>query len=138
MTKRGRALIIGGSISGLFAALLLRRNGWQAEIFERSATELAGRGAGIVTHAELRDALRMAEIDPDDGLGVGVKIRRMFDRDGRVIAERPFPQIVTSWDRMFRLLRNAFPAANYHLGKEFVHYDEPGARVTAQQLHQRG
>ena len=131
MSKQGRALIIGGSISGLFAGLLLRRAGWQAEIFERSDVELAGRGAGIVTHAELREALRLAGIDPDDDLGIDVETRRIFDRDGTLIAERPFPQIVTSWDRMFRLLRNAFPAANYHLGKEFVRYDERGARVTA-------
>jgi 2-polyprenyl-6-methoxyphenol hydroxylase-like FAD-dependent oxidoreductase len=131
VTKRGRALIIGGSISGLFAGLLLRRAGWQAEIFERSDAELAGRGAGIVTHAELRDALRRAGIDPADDLGVAVEIRRIFDRDGTLIAERPFPQVVTSWDRMFRLLRNAFPAANYHLGKEFMRYDESSARVKA-------
>jgi 2-polyprenyl-6-methoxyphenol hydroxylase-like FAD-dependent oxidoreductase len=132
VTKQGRALIIGGSISGLFAGLLLRRAGWQAEIFERSDVELAGRGAGIVTHAELRDALRLAGIDPDDDLGIDVEIRRIFDRDGTLIAERPFPQIVTSWDRMFRLLRNAFPAANYHLGREFVRSEERGARVRAQ------
>jgi len=131
VTKQGRALIIGGSISGLFAGLLLRRAGWQAEIFERSDAELAGRGAGIVTHAELRDALRRAGVDPDDDLGIDVEIRRIFDRDGKLVAERPFPQIVTSWDRMFRLLRNAFPAASYHLGKEFLRCEERGARVAA-------
>jgi 2-polyprenyl-6-methoxyphenol hydroxylase-like FAD-dependent oxidoreductase len=131
VSKRGRALIIGGSISGLFAGLLLRRAGWQAEIFERSGAELAGRGAGIVTHAELRDALRLAGIDPDNDLGVDVEIRRIFDRAGALIAEQPFPQIVTSWDRMFRVLRNEFPAANYHLGKEFARCGESGGHVTA-------
>jgi 2-polyprenyl-6-methoxyphenol hydroxylase-like FAD-dependent oxidoreductase len=131
VTKRGRALIIGGSISSLFAGLLLRRAGWQAEIFERSGAELAGRGAGIVTHAELRDALHLAGINPDNDLGVDVEIRRIFDREGKLIAEQPFPQIVTSWDRMFRLLHDAFPAANYHLGKEFVRCEERGERITA-------
>ena len=131
MTKCSRALIIGGSISGLFAGLLLRRAGWQVDIFERSAAELAGRGAGIVTHAELLDALRFAGVDPDDGLGLTVETRRMFDREGRVIAERPFPQIVTSWDRVFRVLRNAFPAASYHVGKEFVRGEDRGGGITA-------
>jgi 2-polyprenyl-6-methoxyphenol hydroxylase-like FAD-dependent oxidoreductase len=131
MTKRGRALIIGGSISGLFAGSLLRRAGWQAEIFERSGTELAGRGAGIVTHVELREALRAVGVDPDDNLGVMVEVRRIFDRDGRLIAERPFPQIVTSWDRMFRVLRNVFPPANYHLGKEFARSEVRADVVTA-------
>jgi len=131
VTKCSRALIIGGSISGLFAGLLLRRAGWQVDIFERSAAELAGRGAGIVTHAELLDALRFAGVDPDDGLGLTVETRRMFDREGRVIAERPFPQIVTSWDRVFRVLRNAFPAASYHVGKEFVRGEDRGGGITA-------
>ena len=34
--RRHRALIIGGSIGGLFAAHFLKRAGWDAVIFERS------------------------------------------------------------------------------------------------------
>ena len=45
-----RALVIGGSMAGLFTALLIRRNGWDAQIYERSELEQTGRGAGIVTH----------------------------------------------------------------------------------------
>jgi len=131
VARRGRVLIIGGSISGLFAGLLLRRAGWQVEIFERTGTELAGRGAGIVTHAELRGVLREAGVDPDDNLGLSVEVRRILDRDGRVIAERPFPQIVTSWDRMFRVLWNVFPAEHYHLGKEFARCEESARGLTA-------
>ena len=37
-----RALVIGGSMSGLLAALMLRRRGWEADIYERVAGELAG------------------------------------------------------------------------------------------------
>lgn len=43
-----RALIIGGSLGGLFAGNLLRRIGWDVEIFERSAKDLDSRGGGIV------------------------------------------------------------------------------------------
>ena len=131
MTKRYRALIIGGSIGGLFAGLVLRRAGWEAEIFERSGTELAGRGAGIVTHAELHEALRAAGVDPDDNLGVAVEVRRIFDREGRLAAERRLPQIVTSWDRMFRLLRSVFPAADYRLGKEFLRCEPRSGGIVA-------
>jgi 2-polyprenyl-6-methoxyphenol hydroxylase-like FAD-dependent oxidoreductase len=129
--KRGRVLIVGGSIGGLLAGLMLRRAGWRAEIFERSGSELAGRGAGIVTHTELREALRDAGVDPEDDLGVAVEIRRIFDRAGRIVAERPFPQIVTSWDRMFRMLRNVFPPADYRLGKEFVRCEMQSGAVRA-------
>jgi 2-polyprenyl-6-methoxyphenol hydroxylase-like FAD-dependent oxidoreductase len=30
-----RALVIGGSMSGLLAALMLRRRGWEVDIYER-------------------------------------------------------------------------------------------------------
>ncbi|HYH43392.1 MAG TPA: NAD(P)-binding protein, partial [Burkholderiales bacterium] len=43
-----RALVIGGSMSGLLAALALRRRGFDVAVFERVAEPLAGRGAGIV------------------------------------------------------------------------------------------
>jgi len=131
VTQRYRALIIGGSIGGLFAGLMLRRAGWRAEIFERSGTELAGRGAGIVTHAELHEALRAAGVDPDDNLGVAVEVRRIFDREGRLAAERRLPQIVTSWDRMFRLLRSVFPAGDYRLGKEFLRCEPRSSGIVA-------
>ena len=53
MGKQQRALIIGGSLGGLFAANLLRSIGWHVEVFERVADDLATRGAGIGTHDEL-------------------------------------------------------------------------------------
>ena len=56
-TDGKRALIIGGSMAGLLSALLLRRIGWRVDVFERSADDLASRGAGIATHPELREIL---------------------------------------------------------------------------------
>lgn len=35
------------SVAGLVAPIQLRRIGWDVDVFERSAVELAGRGAGI-------------------------------------------------------------------------------------------
>jgi len=35
-TAGRRALIIGGSVGGLFTANLLRRAGWTVQVFERS------------------------------------------------------------------------------------------------------
>ena len=51
--SKGRALVVGGSMSGLLAALLLRRAGWDVDVFERVESELAGRGAGIVAQPDL-------------------------------------------------------------------------------------
>jgi 2-polyprenyl-6-methoxyphenol hydroxylase-like FAD-dependent oxidoreductase len=49
-SSRLKAIVVGGSLGGLFAANLLSRNGWEVDVFERVPEELAGRGAGIVTH----------------------------------------------------------------------------------------
>ena len=48
--KQQRAIVIGGSMSGLLSGLLLRRAGWAVDLYERLGTELSGRGAGIVVH----------------------------------------------------------------------------------------
>ena len=58
-----RALVVGGSMSGLLAALLLRRAGWDVDVFERVESELAGRGAGIVAQPDLIATLRRLGLD---------------------------------------------------------------------------
>jgi 2-polyprenyl-6-methoxyphenol hydroxylase-like FAD-dependent oxidoreductase len=74
---RGRAIVIGASLAGLFAATLLRKAGWHTEVFERSYVELVGRGAGITTHPELLQSLVRSGADLND-LGVVVVHRRMY------------------------------------------------------------
>jgi 2-polyprenyl-6-methoxyphenol hydroxylase-like FAD-dependent oxidoreductase len=105
-------------MSGLFAAILLRRAGWDAQIYERVDAGLIGRGAGIVTHAEMRDVLRAAGCDPSRDLGVDVTMRRTLHRDGTVVGEFRCPQTLTSWDRVYRMLREMFPDEACHVGRE--------------------
>jgi 2-polyprenyl-6-methoxyphenol hydroxylase-like FAD-dependent oxidoreductase len=125
-----RAVIIGGSMSGLFVAAFLRQVGWDVDVFERSPVELVGRGAGITTHPELLEALEKSGAGTRD-LGITVERRITLDREGRVIGERHLPQILTSWDRLQRLLRATIDPAHYHLGHTFerVEQDESGVRV---------
>ena len=126
---RGRAIVIGGSLAGLFAGLLLRRR-FAVDVYERADAGLSGRGAGIATHALLFAALDAAGIGWRNGIGVEVGERRFFDRDGGMSLAHPYRQIVTSWDRLYSLLRGAFPAAGYHEGKELVAVEErPGSVV---------
>src|SRR5499426_2551584 len=105
-----RAIIIGGSMSGLFSAAFLRQIGWHAEVYERSSVELVGRGAGITTHPELLQALEKSGAGTRE-LGVEVEKRIALDRDGRVVGEKYLPQILTSWDRLQRLLRDTVDEA---------------------------
>jgi 2-polyprenyl-6-methoxyphenol hydroxylase-like FAD-dependent oxidoreductase len=123
-------------MSGLFAALLLRQAGWEVEVFERSVTELTGRGAGIVTHPEIYRVLAAIDLDPATDFGVEIAGRKTFDRAGSLIGEHPCPQVVTSWDRLFRMLREAFPAERYHLGRELIRVEETTGRVIARFANQ--
>jgi 2-polyprenyl-6-methoxyphenol hydroxylase-like FAD-dependent oxidoreductase len=125
-----RAIVIGGSLAGLFAGLLLRRR-FTVDIYERADAGLAGRGAGIATHALLWEALDAAGIAWRDGLGIEVETRRFFERDGRLSLEYPYRQTVTAWDRLYNMLRGAFPDAHYHSGKELVAVEERAGSVVA-------
>jgi 2-polyprenyl-6-methoxyphenol hydroxylase-like FAD-dependent oxidoreductase len=127
---RRRAIIVGGSMSGLFSAAFLRQIGWNVDVYERSRVELVGRGAGITGHPELFQALEASGAGTNN-LGVEVLKRVAVDRSGRVTDERPLRQIMTSWDRMQRLLRATIDDAHYHLDCNFerVDQDEHGVRV---------
>jgi 2-polyprenyl-6-methoxyphenol hydroxylase-like FAD-dependent oxidoreductase len=130
-SEERHALVIGGSMSGLFAASLLARAGWTAAIYERAEAELSGRGAGIVTHAAMRAVLRAVGCDRTRDIGIEVAGRRTLDRSGRVIGHFGCAQTVTSWDRVFRMLRENFPADRYHLGKELLRIAPSAGGVTA-------
>jgi 2-polyprenyl-6-methoxyphenol hydroxylase-like FAD-dependent oxidoreductase len=127
-SRKRRAIIIGGSMSGLFSAAFLRRIGWECDVYERSRVELVGRGAGITTHPELLAALEGCGAGTHD-LGVEVPKRMALDRQGRITEERPLRQILTSWDRLQRLLRATIDPAHYHLGWTFERVEQDGSGV---------
>lgn len=125
----GRALICGGSIGGLFAAVALQKRGWEVEVFERSGVELSGRGAGIVTHDTLIAALAAVGADTGD-LGVAVADRVAWDLSGREVGRLPLPQVVTSWDRIHRGLRRLVADGRYRLGQGVADYVQDASGVT--------
>ena len=93
---RGRVIIIGGSMAGLFAAVSLRAQGWQVAVYERAGEALANRGAGIATHDGLYAAVRAAGIERRDEMGVHSLGRIMLGPDGRVIGTHDMLQLMTS------------------------------------------
>jgi 2-polyprenyl-6-methoxyphenol hydroxylase-like FAD-dependent oxidoreductase len=126
-----RAIVIGGSIAGLFVAAFLRRIGWQVDIYERSSIELIGRGVGIfATHLELFEALDKCGAGTVD-IGVIVYKRITLGRKGDVIAEKPLLQIVTSWDRLRQVLLKAIDRQHYHFGHAFERVEQDGSSICA-------
>ncbi|MEQ1647778.1 MAG: FAD binding domain-containing protein [Hyphomicrobiaceae bacterium] len=129
--KSDRIAIIGGSLGGLFAATMLLRRGFDVHVYERNASALSGRGAGIVTHDQLHAALREAGVQGSEQQGIRIPGRRTYDREGKLIAELAFPQVNTSWDVIFQMLRVRVPNDRYHLGKALMRVEQGRDEVAA-------
>src|SRR5262249_3798254 len=70
--------------------------------------------------------LRRLGIDSTD-LGVEITTRKILDASGRLAGEFACPQVLTAWERVYRLLRDAFPGDHYYRGRSvsgFVHTED--------------
>jgi 2-polyprenyl-6-methoxyphenol hydroxylase-like FAD-dependent oxidoreductase len=131
MPPQRRALIIGGSIGGLFAAQFLRQAGWDVAVFERSAGDLADRGAGLNTSAELFAGLARAGAAVNPGLAFHVRRSAWLKQDGTIGLEIPRGWHGSTWSTIYRPLRAAFPSALYHAGKVVERVEQDETSVTA-------
>jgi 2-polyprenyl-6-methoxyphenol hydroxylase-like FAD-dependent oxidoreductase len=128
---RQRALIVGGSVGGLFAAHLLRVRGWNVTVFERSSGALADRGASIGTRAELFEILRCIGVVVDPSAGVSVSARICLDRAGAIVHELPVASINSAWDRIYRPLRDALADECYRAATRVERIEQSDDGVTA-------
>ncbi|MBE7941297.1 MULTISPECIES: FAD-dependent monooxygenase [Ramlibacter] len=127
-----RILVAGGSLGGLTAANLLARAGHEVQVIEKAAGSMDGRGAGIVTHTALVDALRRCGLPEGEALGVAIPGRITLDVQAGVLGEMALPQVLTSWSRLYHLLRGLLPAGvAYRQGVtlESVAQDAQGVRA---------
>jgi 2-polyprenyl-6-methoxyphenol hydroxylase-like FAD-dependent oxidoreductase len=132
-TQAPRAIIIGGSLGGLFSANLLRCAGWQVDIYERSPHDLDSRGGGIVLQPQVVEAFRRSGLDVSQlDLGVGSEYRLVLRPDGTMQSKQHAPQTQTSWSLIYSTLRNAFGDEHYHQGHALAAIEQPTAgRVIA-------
>ena len=124
-----KILVIGGSLGGLFIANILLRQGHDVTLLEKTVGSLDGRGAGIVTHDALADALREAGIDVDNSLGIAVSKRVTLGVDGESLGEMQLPQILTSWSRLYHLLKENFPSERYLQSKNVCTVNQDSSSV---------
>jgi 2-polyprenyl-6-methoxyphenol hydroxylase-like FAD-dependent oxidoreductase len=117
-------------MSGLLSGLALRRTGWDVNIYERVEGELSGRGAGIVAQPEL--IARLGGLGfATDNLGVNITTRKILDAQGRVTHQIECPQVLTAWERVYRLLRDGFPPERYHRGKSLATFTQDTDSIIA-------
>jgi 2,6-dihydroxypyridine 3-monooxygenase len=121
-----RAVVIGGSLGGLTAALVLRDQGWDVDVLERSSNPLEGRGTGIVTHpTTVRYLVERAGKSIGD---IGLPARRLqyLNEDGSIADEQPCAYRFASFVELYRGLLHAFGTERYHLSNELAHLDDRG------------
>ena len=105
--------------------VLLRRIGWDVEIFERSAKDLDSRGGGIVLQPEVVEVFRRARVDIRTvELGVQSRYRTVLRPDGSTQSKHFVPQIQTSWSLVYTTLKAAFGDPSYHQAKTLVKIDQ--------------
>lgn len=126
-----RALIIGGSVGGLFAANLLRAKGWNVAVYERAAGDLASRGAAIGLTQELMDVMRGLGLRPDFATETSVQSYIALDRDGSVIHELGRQGVTGAWSHVYRPLREALPDDCYRAGVALTRVAQDANGVTA-------
>lgn len=121
-----RILVIGGSLGGLFVANMLHRDGHDVQVLEKVKGSMNGRGAGIVSHDALVKSLERAGLDVQATLGVEVPGRVLLDQAGQSHIAFDMPQVLTSWSRLYQILRAALPADRYFQGVSVSRVEEQG------------
>jgi 2,6-dihydroxypyridine 3-monooxygenase len=115
-----RVAVVGGSLGGLTAALLLHDLGLDVCVYERSGAELEQRGAGIgLLPNTYRYVVERGHVDLDEISTSTAKIRYL-DRRDHVIHEQSQPYRFTSWNTVYRSLLHCFGTERYLLGHEMV------------------
>ncbi|MGY6238093.1 FAD binding domain-containing protein [Burkholderia ambifaria] len=126
-----RALVIGGSVGGLFTATALRAAGWRVSVFEQSPSELDSRGGGIVLQPPIVRAFAFGGVPMPGDTGVDSSERIYLDEGDRIVQQMRMPQTQTAWNVIYTALKRALPAGVVHAGETFERLDSDGARVTA-------
>jgi 2-polyprenyl-6-methoxyphenol hydroxylase-like FAD-dependent oxidoreductase len=130
--SRGRVLVVGGSLVGLITGNLFHRAGWDVQVCERVSGNVEGRGAGITILPGLVDGFRAAGANvSEQSLGVELPARIALDESGRIVAERSFSQVMTSWKRLYDELKKVFPNENYRAGMTLEGVEQNEKKITA-------
>jgi 2-polyprenyl-6-methoxyphenol hydroxylase-like FAD-dependent oxidoreductase len=108
--------IAGGSVGGLFAAVLLGRQGHDVTVMERARHGLARRGAGLVVQEQVQRILRQVGLPQLAEQGVWADERIALNRAGDIASRDDSPQMQMSWDLLYDGFRQLMPPTRYLTG----------------------
>ncbi|MCR4468216.1 FAD binding domain-containing protein [Burkholderia sp. SCN-KJ] len=125
------AIVVGGSVGGLFTATALRAAGWRVKVFEQSPHDLDSRGGGIVLQPPIERAFAFGGVPVPRDAGVDSGDRIYVDEHDRIVQRFDMPQTQTAWNVIYTALKRALPADVLHAGVAFDRFEQDGARVIA-------
>ena len=118
------AIVMGGSLGGLNAALYLRDAGFSVTVLERSAEPLAGQGAGIVLNPyTVRYLTDNQALNPAD-ISISTRYLRYIDQKSDIVAEINSPFRFASYNSIYAGLLTLFGQENYHLNQRVTHFEQ--------------
>ncbi|AJY11521.1 FAD binding domain-containing protein [Burkholderia dolosa] len=126
-----KAVIVGGSVGGLFAATALRAVGWRVSVFEQSPHDLDSRGGGIVLQPPIERAFAFGGVPLPREPGVESVDRIYVDAHDRIVRRVAMPQTQTAWNVIYTALKRALPAGIVHAGEPFERFERDGERIVA-------
>ena len=122
--------VVGGSIGGLTAALVLRDLGCEIDVFERSGTALEARGAGIGLHPmTTRYFDESSELDTTM-IEIELPSLQFLSASGERIYRERMSYRFSSWNTIYRGLVRCFDERRYHLGCEVTDFSQDDRGVT--------
>src|SRR5262252_9841400 len=127
-----RAAVVGGSLGGLHAALLLHDVGVEIDVYERSPAELVQRGAGIGFLPESARYLVERAGVALDRISIATSHIRYLDRRAEPIYDGRHPYRFSSWNTVYRELMTRVPRSQYHLGHEMTGWVDVGDALEVQ------
>ena len=122
-------IIMGGSVGGLTAALVLRDAGCEVRVFERSSAALQARGAGIAALEATLRYLTERGGRPRADVCSSTNWIRFLRPDGSILHEQRHQYLFSSWNTIYRSLLELFDPGRYLLGREVTGFRQSGDSV---------
>lgn len=132
--------IVGGSIAGCSAAIMLGREGHRLSVFERSTGRLVGRGGGIATPGPVIESLIERDVIDADFPHLSASEMPFIIRtpEHERLGYSPWQTRIDlrafHWSALWNNLRKRVPDESYHSGYEVVNARARGAETVTLQF----
>ena len=120
----GRAVVVGGSLGGLHAAVVLLSEGWDVDVYERSPRLLDGAGAGIVAHRTLLRIINEYQGVALDQVSCPAMKVRTYAPARETVTTPKNAYRLTSWTTIYRELLKIVSTDRYHLGETLTSIEQ--------------